>query len=125
MTVLSLDATIFAPISDLSATLTINQYAETESVTDQTVVRVYAGGVRRIVSTPGRAQAYSVSYRYVSRADYDALLDLVSVPILFRDQRARAIYGVITALSGTEFAVSDLVEDVSFTVQNITFSEIV
>ena len=125
MTILTLTDTIIAPISDLADTLTIGQYAETENVTDSTTVRVYAGGVRRIVSTPGRASAYAVSYRYLSRANYDSLLDLVSVPILFRDQRARAVYGVIASLSGTEFAVSDLVEDVSFIVQNITFSEVV
>ena len=125
MTELALTDTIIAPVSDLTDTLTIGQYAEAEAVTDTTTVRTYAGGVRRIVSTPGRQQSYAVSYRYMSRANYDALLDLVSVPVLFRDQRARAVYGVIAGVTGSEFAVSDLVEDVSFVVQNITFSEIV
>jgi hypothetical protein len=125
MTVLSLDETILAPISSLSSTLTINQYAETEIVTDPTTVRVYAGGVRRVVSTPGRDRSFNVSYRFMSRADYDGLLDLVSVPILFRDQRGRAVYGVIASLATVEFAQADLVEDVSFTLSNITYSEIV
>jgi hypothetical protein len=125
MTELALTKTIIAPIADLSATLVIHQYAETERSVDPTGVRVYAGGVRRIVSTPGRDQSCSVSYRRMARADYDALLDLVSVPILFRDQRARAIYGVIASLVGVESAQADEVEDVSFTVQNITFSEVV
>ena len=125
MTELALTDTIIAPVSDLTDTLTIGQYAEAEAVTDTTTVRTYAGGVRRIVSTPGRQQSYALSYRYMSRANYDALLDLVSVPVLFRDQRARAVYGVIAGVTGSEFAVSGLVEDVSFTVQNITFSEVV
>lgn len=125
MTELTLTDTIIAPVTDLTDTLTIGQYAETETVSDTTAVRTYAGGVRRAVSTPGRDQNYAVSYRYMSRANYDALIDLVSVSVLFRDQRARAVYGVIAGLAGTEFAVSDLVEDVSFTVQNITYSEIV
>ena len=125
MTELALTDTIIAPVSDLTDTLTIGQYAEAEAVTDTTTVRTYAGGVRRIVSTPGRQQSYALSYRYMSRANYDALLDLVSVPVLFRDQRARAVYGVIAGVTGSEFAVSDLVEDVSFVVQNITFSEVV
>jgi len=125
VTVLTLSDTIIAPISDLTDTLIIGQYAESESVSDPTTVRVYAGGVRRIISTPGREKAYNVSYRYMSRADYDALLALVSTPILFRDQRARAVYGVIGSVHGSEFSVSDLVEEISFTVQNITFSEIV
>lgn len=125
MTELALTDTIIAPVSDLTDTLTIGQYAEAEAVTDTTTVRTYAGGVRRIVSTPGRQQSYAVSYRYMSRANYDALLDLVSVPVLFRDQRARAVYGVIAGVTGSEFAVSDLVEDVSFVVQNITYSEVV
>ena len=125
MTELALTDTIIAPVSDLTDTRTIGQYAEAEAVTDTTTVRTYAGGVRRIVSTPGRQQSYAVSYRYMSRANYDALLDLVSVPVLFRDQRARAVYGVIAGVTGSEFAVSDLVEDVSFVVQNITYSEVV
>jgi hypothetical protein len=125
MTVLTLTDTIIAPIADLSAGVTINQYGETEAVSDLTTVRTYAGGVRRVVTVPGRAQEYSVSYRFMSRTNYDGLLDLVSVPVLFRDQRGRAVYGVIGSLVGTEFAVSDLIEDVSFTVQNITYSEIV
>lgn len=125
MTALTLTDTIIAPVTDLTDTLTIGQYAEAETVSDTTAVRTYAGGVRRAVSTPGRDQSYAVSYRYMSRANYDALLDLVSVSVLFRDQRARAVYGVIAGLSGSEFAVSDLVEDVSFTVENITYSEIV
>lgn len=125
MTELTLTDTIIAPISDLTDTLTIGQYAEAETVSDTTAVRTYAGGVRRAVSTPGRDQSYAVSYRYMSRANYGALLDLVSVPVLFRDQRARSVYGIITALTGAEFAVSDLVEDITFSVQNITYSEIV
>ncbi len=125
MTELALTDTIIAPVSDLTDTLTIGQYAETESVADTTAVRTYAGGVRRAVSVPGRDQSYAVSYRYMSRANYDALLDLVSVSVLFRDQRARSVYGIIAGVTGNEFAVSDLVEDVSFVVQNITYSEIV
>jgi hypothetical protein len=125
MTELALTKTILAPITDLSSTLMINQNAETERVVDPTGVRVYAGGVRRIVSTPGRDRSLAVSYRRMSRADYDGLLDLVSVPVLFRDQRGRAVYGVIASLAGVEFAQADLVEDVSFTLSNITYSEIV
>ena len=126
MTELALTDTIIAPVSDLTDTLTIGQYAETESVADTTEVRTYGrGGIRRAVSVPGRNQSYAVSYRYMSRANYDALLDLVSVSVLFRDQRARSVYGIIAGVTGNEFAVSDLVEDVSFVVQNITYSEIV
>ena len=53
MTELALTDTILAPISDLTDTLVIGQYAETENVAEVTSVRTYAGGVRRIVSTPG------------------------------------------------------------------------
>ena len=125
MSVLTLTTTIIAPIADLSDTLLINQYGETENVSDLTTVRVYAGGIRRVVTVPGRAQEYSVSYRFMSRTNYDGLLDLVSVPVLFRDQRARAVYGVIGSLTGQESAQTDLMQNVSFTVQNITYSEIV
>jgi hypothetical protein len=125
MTVLDIAKTIIAPIADPSATLVIAQYAETERIADPTSVRTYAGGVRRIVSTPGRDEGYAVSYERMSRADYDALRDLVSVPVLFRDQRGRAVFGVIAGLVGVELAQRDLVEDVSFTLSNITYSEVV
>jgi hypothetical protein len=125
MTVLTLTTTVLAPISDPSSTLVLNQYAETEATADPTIVRVYAGGVRRVVSTPGRDQSIPVSYRRMSRANYDALRALVSVPILFRDQRGRAVFGVVASLTGVEFAEFDRVENVSFTVQNITYSEVV
>jgi hypothetical protein len=124
MSVLTLTTTIIAPIADLSDTLLINQYGETENVSDLTTVRVYAGGIRRVVTVPGRTQTYLMSYRRMSRANYDGLLDLVSVPVLFRDQRARAVYGVIGSLTGQESAQTDLMQNVSFTVQNITYSEI-
>ena len=125
MTELALTDTILAPISDLTDTLVIGQYAETENVADVTSVRTYAGGVRRIVSTPGTDKAYNLSYRQMSRASFDSLLDLVSVPILFRDQRSRAVYGVISSVYGAEAESSDRIKDVTFTVQNITYSEIV
>ena len=114
MTELALTDTILAPIADLSDTLVIGQYAETENVAEATSVRTYAGGVRRVVSTPG-----------TDKASFDSLLDLVSVPILFRDQRSRAVYGVISSVYGAEAESSDRIKDVTFTVQNISYSEVV
>jgi len=125
MTELAMADTVLAPISDLSDTLVIGQYAETENVADATSVRTYAGGVRRVISTPGTDKAYNLSYRQMSRESFDSLLDLVSVPILFRDQRSRLVYGVISSVYGAEAESSDRIKDVSFTVQNITYSEIV
>jgi hypothetical protein len=124
MTVLTLEDTVITPIAGGTA-LTINQYVESEAVNDSTSVRTYAGGVKRAVTTPGREQLLPVSYRFMSRADYASLVDLVSVPVLFRDQRGRAVFGVIAGLLAGEFSVSDLVEDVSFTLLNITYSEVV
>lgn len=125
MTELALTDTVIAPISDTSDTLVVGQYAESETATDQVGVRWYAGGVRRVVSTPGRQTSLTIAYRYLSRSDYDALLGLVGVSVLFRDQRARAVYGIIGSLTGSEFAPRDLVADVSFVLENLSYSEIV
>ena len=125
MTELALTDTVIAPVADLTDTLIIGQYAETETTTDPVAVRWYAGGVRRVVSSPGRQTSLQVAYRYLSRSDYADLLALVGVTVLYRDQRTRAVYGVIAAVTGTEVPARDLVQDVSFAVENISYSEIV
>jgi hypothetical protein len=125
MTTLALTKTFIAPIADTSNTLIINQSAQSENLSDSTRVRTYAGGVQRVVSTLGRSKRYPIRYRRMSRANYDALTDLISVPILFRDQRGRAIRGVIASMNAIEDPQTDQVESVSFTVEAITQSEIV
>ena len=81
--------------------------------------------MRRVVSTPGLQTVVQVSYRYLSRSDYLSLLDLVGVSVLFRDQRGRAVWGVIAAVTGAEFSPRDLVQNVTFSLENLTYSEIV
>jgi len=125
MTTLTLTDSAIAPLSDLTDVLLLGQYQE--SVTDggRTDVRTYAGGRRRVIARAGETRTVSVAYRYISRANYQSLLDLVGVSVLFRDQRQRQVYGVLSDVSGTEWPVSDLVEDVSFTISEIDYSEVV
>ena len=125
MTTMTLTDSVLAPVSDLTDTLILGQYQQ--SVTDgaRTEVRTYAGGRRRIVSRPGETQTVSVAYRYLTRANYQSILDLVGTTVLFRDQRQRQVFGVLSDVSGTEFGPRDLVEDVQFTITEITYSEVV
>ena len=125
MTTLALTSTFIAPVSDLSDVLVIDQSDESHVHGARVDVRRYAGGRRRVVSRPGVTGSVSVSYRYLSRADYVALVELLGVTVLFRDQRERAVYGVVADLSASEFNARDLLEDVSFTLTEISFSEIV
>lgn len=125
MTTLTLTSVTIAPADDPSDLLTVDQYSETADLTAPTSVRRYAGGVDRLVSSPGRSTSVRVSFRYMARATYQSLAELVGEVVLFRDQRGRAVWGVIGALSATEFIASDLLEDVSFTLASVSYSEIV
>jgi len=125
MTTLTLTTCVIAPASNLADVLLIAQYAQTADLTAPSQIRRYSGGRDRLVSTPGLSTATAVSFRYLSRADYQSLSDLVGTLVLFRDQRQRRIWGVVGNLSATEFIVSDLLEDVSFTLQSVTVSEVV
>lgn len=125
MTTMTLTAVSVAPVADTSDVLLIDQYAQTADVSAPVSVRRYAGGRDRVVSTPGQTSQVSVSFRYLSRTNYQALTDLVGSSVVFRDQRQRVVWGVLGDLSATEWPVRDLLEDVSFTLTSITVSEIV
>lgn len=112
-----------APLSNLSDVLMLDLDAETVDVSSPVSVRRYAGGRDRVVSSPGQSSQLSVTGSYITRAEYQSLLELVGVTVLFRDIRGRVVYGVIGSVSGSE-AVTDYVT-VSFTLTEITFSEVV
>lgn len=124
MTTLTLTTTMaIAPLSNLSDVLMLDLDAETVDVSSPVSVRRYAGGRDRVVSSPGQSSQLSVTGSYITRAEYQSLLELVGVTVLFRDIRGRVVYGVIGSVSGSE-AVTDYVT-VSFTLTEITFSEVV
>jgi hypothetical protein len=125
VTTLALAQTFIAPLSNLSDVLYLAQSTESEESGAPVEVRRYAGGRQRVVSTPGTSGTLSFSYRFLTRTEYDDLLELVGVPVLVRDQRGRSYPGVISNVSGTEWNVSDKVEDASFTVEQISWSETV
>lgn len=123
MTTLTLDTLAIAPVSDLSDVLLLGQDSETVDVSSPVEVRRYAGGRDRVVSRPGQTSQMAIVASYITRAEYRSLSDLVGVLVLVRDQRGRAIYGVIDSVSGSE-AVTDYVT-ASFTLTSATVSEIV
>jgi len=113
-----------APISDLTDVLLIPQVAESHDTSAPVGVRRYAGGRDRVVSSPGGTVSVQVSFSYMTRANYLALVDLVGVPVLFRDQRGRVSWGVVGSLSAAEWSVADKLEQVSFTLTSITHTEV-
>ena len=124
MTTLTLTTAALAPISDLSDVLLLNQSSESADTSTATSVRRYAGGRDRVISRSGSSVAVSVGFRRVSRANYQTMLDLVGVPVLFRDQRQRRTWGVMSNLSASEWIVADQLESVSFTLTSITHTEV-
>jgi hypothetical protein len=125
MTTLALEDTFIAPVGALDTGVVLGQYQQSVTTGARTEVRTYAGGRRRIIKRPGETEVVSVAYRYIDRDDYYDILDLVGMLVLFRDQRQRAVYGILSDVAGTEFSARDLVEDVSFTVTEVSYSEVV
>lgn len=126
MTILALTETAIAPLSDLSDVLLLPQSSEMVTHVAPSSVRVYAGGVRRIVSAPGEAEVVTVTFSRMDRTEYNSLLDILRAPILFRDQRGRQLFGVFSSISGEEMRRQpDRVMNVAIVVENITYSEIV
>ena len=125
MTVLTLDKAAIAPLSDLSDVLLLQPSDIGEDESTITQVRRYAGGSRRVVSTPGVTRTLSLAWRHVDRADYEKLKALTGVPVLFRDTRSRAVFGVFASVKGSEWRPGDKLANVTATIEEITFSEIV
>ena len=129
MTTLDLTATgcAIAPASDLSDVLLLPPSTESATVTAPVSIRRYAGGRDRVVSSPGRTDTITVTFKGMSRSNYHALVELVgaSTLVLFRDQRTRRIWGVAAGVSGSELRGPDLLESVTFTITSATVSEIV
>jgi hypothetical protein len=125
VTGLALTSVFIAPLSDLTAVLDISQRVESATVGAEVEVRRYAGGRQRLVSSPGTTGSFTFTLTFVIRADYLALLDLVGTPVLLRDQRARRVAGVIKSVTGTEWNVRDRMQEVSFTLDQVSWSEVV
>jgi hypothetical protein len=125
MTVLTLVKAAIAPISDLSDVLLLQPSDISEAESTLTQVRRYAGGVRRVVSAPGSTRTISLAWRHVDRADYVKLKALTGVSVLFRDTRARAVFGVFASVNGSEWRPDDKLSNVTATIEEITYSEVV
>lgn len=126
VTTLSLTGLWMAPVGDLADILWLKISTEQETATTSAGVRRYAGGRDRIISTPGRSQTVPFTAVDADRATWDELNARLGVLQLFRDSRGRAIYGMIAAVAGVEWNVDPTtLEDISFAVQSVTYSEIV
>lgn len=111
--------------ADLSDYTTVGQNAEMVDTSQPVEVRRMAGGRFRSVSRPGAQRVVQLTCRGVTRAEYVDLRSRVGVPVLVRDQRGLRLWGVIGSVSASEFIARDLLEQVSFQVAEITWSEVV
>jgi len=126
VTTLNLVDAFIAPTSDLSATVALEQDAQAYIEGSRSAVRSYAGGRRRIVSTPGPTEVVQVLFDQLARSTYFELLDLVGVSVLFRDQFGRRVFGLFASITGQELSYDDdLVGGVSFSIEEIDVSEVV
>lgn len=126
MTTLTLTELHIAPVSDLSDILTLNVRTESETFTTATGVRRYAGGRDRLIGRPGDSMTTTFTVLNVDRDDWLTLRDRVGTLCLFREPRGRAIYGVVHSISGDEWRARETtLGSVSFTVQQVTYSEVV
>ena len=117
-----------APASNLSDVLLIKQSSESSTLTVPAAVMRFAGGRDRMISSAGRTDEVQVSFRRLTRAEYDSLDALIGTPtvVLFRDQRGRRHWGVASELSAVELRErGDILENVSFVLSSVTVSEIV
>ena len=126
MTTLNLStSSVIAPLSDLSDTLALGVFDQTNTTGQRTEVRTYAGGRRRVVSAPGETLTVSITYRALTRAQYLALRALQGQVVLWRDDRTLAVYGILSDVTAREFKARDLVEDAQLQIVEIDYSEVV
>ena len=125
MTILTLTKLHIASVADLSDQVIIQAQGFSTQVTDSTTIRRYSQGRDRAISTPGRTLAFPVTCVHVSRADYLELEERSGTAQLLRDTRGRRVFGLISALTGTEARAYDRMSGVSFTFTSLTVSEAV
>lgn len=84
-------------------------------------VRVYAGGRRRVVTTPARAQNIGVTLRMVTTAEVDQLEEWAGTVLMYRDHIGRLAFGTFFELDVDDYK-DRLHHDVTFDFVTSTFS---
>lgn len=126
MTTLTLTELWVAPVTDLTDAIQIDVRTESEQFLSPSAIRRYAGGVDRVVTSPGASTAVTFTALNVDRATWLALRALTGTVALFREPRGRAIFGMVQSVSGDEWqARESTLGSISFTVNSVTYSEIV
>lgn len=125
MATVTLTAVWLHDASDLSSTLTIPQGTANETYTPSVARRGYAGGRTRIVTTPITLQDLAVTAPQLTRTEWEALQARTGTLQMLRNPHGRTWWGVVSGITGSEFAVRDLMLNVSFTFLRSTHSEIV
>lgn len=84
-------------------------------------IRSYAGGRRRIITTPNRQQAIPATFRAVTSTQLDQLDDWAGELLMYRDHMGRLEFGTYFKL-----AIADYKDrsgyDVTITFETITYS---
>lgn len=124
MAVVTLTRTWINLAADPSQFVTVDRLAGSQGGRTRTVtgeVRTYANGRLRVVTQAGRPGTIPVTFRTRDQADIDQVWAMAGQPVLVRDPRGRAEYGVYFDVPETDVA-RGLIE-VALTLSRVTFSE--
>lgn len=125
MALVTLDRMWLHEASDLSDVLTFRQVEWSEKQDRDAEVRVYAGGRRRLVGSPGASHQLMVTIPWMDRDSFLALLDRSGRMQMLRDGRRRRMWGMVSDVTGAELRAYDTLRSVGFTFTQVTMSEVV
>ena len=125
MATLTLTSLYVHDATDLTDYVELGQSSEVVGSSQPVEQRRMAGGRLRAVSRPGVSRTVQLTCRGVTRTAYNDLVARIGSTVLVRDQRGLQLWGVIADVSASEFYARDLLEQVSFSVTEVTWSEVV
>ena len=89
--------------SDLETFLRFQTTDRTDARTRGGEVRTYAGGRRRIVTTPRRTQSIGVTLRMVTDDDLDQLEEWAGRLLMYRDHKGRLVFGTFLTFDVADY----------------------
>lgn len=114
--------------TDLSTSIQISASVLSETPARVAPVNRYAGGRFRLVTVPGIAKSYQVTFSYLSRSNINQLRSWAGKLLLLRDSVGRKLYGRFDEPTFREVPIrnqSDIVFSATLTFDEVTHSEAV
>lgn len=127
MATVTLSTVWFHDATDLSTSIEVGASNMLEQPGRIAPVRRYAGGRFRLVTVPGVAKSYQLTFLYLTRTNVDQIRAWVGKLLLMRDTAGRKIFGRWSEPTFNEIPIrdSDLVFQATLTFDEVTHSEAV